>query len=78
MSSLFFVSIHSLTERWLAVSLISRGAVIIADIIVLTVTLAKTLGTFREARRLSFQVPLVEILVRDGQLTIILMTQYCM
>ena len=54
----------------------TRAAVIIADIIVLGVTLAKTLSTYREAKRLGLSVPLVEIMVRDGQFTIALILTY--
>jgi hypothetical protein len=58
------------------VSLVTRSGVIVADIVVLAVTLKKALNTYREARRHNLQVPLAEILVRDGQFISISMTQY--
>jgi hypothetical protein len=50
--------------------------VITADVIVLAATLTKTLNTYREARRHNLQVPLIKILVRDGQSVNISMRQY--
>jgi hypothetical protein len=48
------------------VSLSTRIAVIIADLIVLAVTWYKAAWTVREARRLGIEAPVGEILLRDG------------
>ncbi|KAI0085171.1 hypothetical protein BDY19DRAFT_909283 [Irpex rosettiformis] len=52
----------------LKLALITRGAVVAADIIVLAVTWKETIGTVREAARLDISVPLSEILIRDALL----------
>ncbi|KAI0685328.1 hypothetical protein BC835DRAFT_1421349 [Cytidiella melzeri] len=50
------------------VSLSTRGSVVLADVIVLAVTLNNTMGTLRIASRLLIRVPVSEILLRDGAL----------
>ena len=49
------------------VSLSTRSAVIAADCIVLIVTWAKTLGTYRESRRLHRGSSLAGLILRDGE-----------
>lgn len=49
-----------------SVSLSTRIAVIVADLIVLAVTWYKAAGTVIEAYRLGIRVPVSEILLRDG------------
>lgn len=56
-----------LTHRIMTVSAANRGSLIVADLIVLSVTLRKTLGTLRTASRLHMRVPLVATLVKDGE-----------
>ena len=45
---------------------VNRGAVTIADCIVLTVTWMRTFRQWNEARRLKTSTPLAECLLRDG------------
>lgn len=54
------------TDTRFSVSLSTRIAVIIADVIVLLVTWYKTGQTYMEARRLKISTPLVALLLRDG------------
>ena len=49
------------------VSLSTRIALIIADVIVLAVTWRKAASTVREASRINVRVPLSEVLIRDGE-----------
>ncbi|KAI0705217.1 hypothetical protein BC835DRAFT_1459262 [Cytidiella melzeri] len=60
-------------EVELGLSFSTRGSVILADVIVLAVTWAKAIGTFRQASRLNVKVPLSEILIRDGTLFFIVL-----
>lgn len=50
------------------VSLGTRLAVVLADVIVLAVTWINAFGTVREARRAKIKVPLSQVLIRDGRL----------
>ncbi|KAI0088349.1 hypothetical protein BDY19DRAFT_950467 [Irpex rosettiformis] len=50
----------------LGISLSTRVALIIADLIVLVVTWRQAAGTVREASRINVRVPLSEVLIRDG------------
>ncbi len=54
------------TDTRFSVSLSTRIAVIIADVIVLLVTWYETGQTYMEARRLKISTPLVALLLRDG------------
>ncbi len=56
-----------LTYCNMTVSAANRGSLIVADLVVLAVTLRKTLGTLRTASRLHMRVPLVATLVKDGE-----------
>ena len=49
------------------VSLSTRIALIIADVIVLAVTWRKAASTVKEASRINVRVPLSEVLIRDGE-----------
>ena len=51
------------------VSLGTRLAVIVGDVLVLLVTWAKTAQSYREARRLKVEAPLVTLLFLDGEST---------
>jgi hypothetical protein len=51
----------------LTVSLGTRAAAIIADLIVLVVTWYKTAGIVREAHLLGIRMPIGEIMFRDGE-----------
>ena len=50
----------------ITVSLGTRLAVILADVIVLATTWHKTMGTVRQAAHHRIQIPLSVILIRDG------------
>ncbi len=50
----------------LLVSLATRLAVVLADILVLVLTWMKTFGTRREASRIHIEVPMITLLIRDG------------
>ena len=50
----------------------TRGAVIAADVIVLLVTWQKTVGIVRQSACLKEQMPLTEVLLRDGELFILI------
>ncbi|KAI0769498.1 hypothetical protein BC629DRAFT_1680760 [Irpex lacteus] len=50
------------------VSLTTRIAVIVGDVLVLAVTWMKTARVYREARRLNLKSPLVTMILRDGTL----------
>lgn len=52
-------------------SLSTRIAVIVADLLVLAVTWYKTAGTVRQAHRLGIRAPLWEIMLRDGELSVL-------
>lgn len=51
----------------LTVSLSTRIALILADIIVLVVTWIRAIGVVREASRIKVRVPLGQVLIRDGE-----------
>ncbi len=48
------------------VSLATRTAVIVGDVLVLVITWTKTAQAYREARRMKIRAPLATILFRDG------------
>ncbi|THG96480.1 hypothetical protein EW026_g5359 [Hermanssonia centrifuga] len=50
----------------ISISLATRLAVVLADILVLVLTWMKTFGTRREASRIHIEVPMVTLLIRDG------------
>ncbi len=50
------------------VSLTTRIAVIVGDVLVLAVTWMKTAHVYREARRLNLKSPLVTMILRDGKI----------
>ena len=50
-----------------SVSLATRIAVIIGDILVLVVTWSKTMQLYRESQRLGVRAPLATVLFRDGE-----------
>lgn len=56
-----------LIRELVSVSLSTRIALIIADIIVLAITWKRTASTVREASRINVRVPLSEVLIRDGK-----------
>lgn len=58
-----FTCMH-LTERLVTMS--TRGALVLADAIVLVVTWVKTFGHWREAQRLNLRVSISTCLLRDG------------
>ncbi|KAI0804582.1 hypothetical protein BC629DRAFT_1189999 [Irpex lacteus] len=66
----FCISILGLSgsKELRGVSAANRGSLILADLVVLAVTLRKTLGTLRTASRLHMRVPLVATLVKDGSM----------
>lgn len=45
------------------------GSRLFAELLVLGLTLAKTLQAYREATKLNIRAPLTEFLVRDGKCT---------
>ena len=49
------------------VSMATRIAVIIGDVLVLLVTWSKTAQLYRESRRLGIKAPLATLLFRDGE-----------
>ena len=49
------------------VTLAARISVIVADLIILTVTWHKAAGTARKAHRFGAETPILGILLRDGQ-----------
>ena len=49
------------------VSMTTRVAVIIADVLVLLVTWSKTAQLYRESRRLGIKAPLATLMIRDGE-----------
>ncbi|KAI0682983.1 hypothetical protein BC835DRAFT_1297283, partial [Cytidiella melzeri] len=51
----------------LILSLVTRLAVIVADILVILTTWSKTLSAYRTAQRHKFKAPLVVMLFRDGE-----------
>lgn len=51
-----------------SVAVATRLAVIVADALVIVLTWIKTWGTYREALRHGFSVPLASLLLRDGAL----------
>lgn len=67
-STLFKKSPSQTLRRIQTVSLVTRIAVIIGDILVLAVTWVKTAESYKEARRLNLRAPLVTMLFRDGEL----------
>ena len=50
-----------------SVSLATRIAVIIGDVLVLGVTWSKTMQLYRESRHLGIKAPLATLLFRDGE-----------
>ena len=50
-----------------SVSLLTRIAVIIGDVLVLLITWSKTAQLHRESRRLGIKAPLATLLFRDGE-----------
>ena len=48
-------------------SLLPRLSVIVADLAVLIATWVRTAGIYREASRVKLRVPLVAMLLRDGE-----------
>ncbi|KAI0692769.1 hypothetical protein BC835DRAFT_27212 [Cytidiella melzeri] len=57
----------------LGLSLTTRLAVILADVIVIIATWSKTFQTYRDARRHGFAAPLVTLLLRDGTIYFIVL-----
>lgn len=55
------------SNETLAVSLSSRIAVIMADVLVLVVTWSKSLRIYMDARRCKTNLPVATLLVRDGE-----------
>lgn len=58
---------HTLLTQLDLVSLATRIAVIIGDVLVLLVTWSKTAQLYRESRRLRIKAPLATLLFRDGE-----------
>ena len=48
-------------------SITTRLSAIIADILTLVLTWSKTWATYREARAIQMKVPLITLLLRDGE-----------
>ena len=63
----FAVTVAVISNLSNLVSLATRIAVIIGDILVLLVTWSKTTQSYRESRRLGIQAPLATLLFRDGE-----------
>ena len=55
-----------LTTKRKLVSLMTRIAVILGDVLVLVVTWSKTARLYKEARHLKIDAPLATLLFRDG------------
>jgi hypothetical protein len=56
------------------VTYLARGTLILADVIVLVVTWAKTYRQWRQGRQLNMPVSLSTLLLRDGEITVVLIS----
>ncbi|KAI0769492.1 hypothetical protein BC629DRAFT_1292144, partial [Irpex lacteus] len=65
-SIVFLLNLAPFASNLVPVSLITRVAVIIGDILVLVTTWSQTARSYQEARRLNIRAPLVTMLFRDG------------